>query len=141
MDEEKLDSAIARGHESTATSLRPVWWSALALATLSVGTFLLIAGMMRLFAAATAPIPTESKFRAENQLPAGAPALNVNLAAELQQVMAQQRAVLGELQWVDRSAGIARIPIDEAISIAAKNGLPKSFGNLPAEKDYSHEQQ
>lgn len=139
MEEKTRDTSLARGHESAATNLRPIWWSALALAALSIGTFLLIAGMMRLFAAFARPAGVEAKFPAENQLPASAPALNVDLAAEHRRVMAQQRAFLEEVQWVNPSAGIARIPIDEALSIVAEHGLPTNFGNSPAQKDNSHD--
>jgi hypothetical protein len=139
MEQPSPDNAIAHGHETAATNLRPVWWSAAALVALSIGTFILIAGMMRLFATSSTTATTETTLRSERELPAGAPALSVDLALELQRVMAQQRAVLSELDWVDQSAGIARIPIDEAISIVAKNGLPAKFGSPATKKDSSDE--
>ena len=37
----------------------------------------------------------------------------------------EEKAVLESYAWVDRSAGLARIPIDRAMEIAASKGLPK----------------
>jgi hypothetical protein len=134
VQDHSLDNAIAQGHEAPAPSLRPVWWSAFALVVLAVSTLLLIFGLMRLFAASLPPAPAASTFRAENELPAAAPRLGVNLAAELQHVLIQQRTILGQLAWVDRPAGIARIPIEDAIALAAKNGLPKNFATPPTQE-------
>lgn len=41
-----------------------------------------------------------------------------------QKLEAQQRLVLDQYGWVDRSAGIVRIPIDEAIRIKARELAP-----------------
>jgi hypothetical protein len=137
MEERNFDNVIAHGHEPSTTSLRAVWWSAFALAILSVGTFFLIWGLMVLLADVPRPPTEEAMFRADSQrLPAGAPALNVNLSAELKRTRAEQRAFLDSLQWIDQPAGIARIPIAEAMAIVAKDGLPKSF---PAESPATQE--
>jgi hypothetical protein len=142
MEERNFDNVIAHGHEPPTTSLRAVWWSAFALAILSVGTFFLIWGLMVLLADVPRPPTEEAMFRAESQrLPAGAPPLDVNLSAELKRTRAEQREFLDSLQWVDQQAGIARIPIAEAMAIVAKNGLPKSFPAQTAatEENTSHD--
>jgi hypothetical protein len=40
----------------------------------------------------------------------------------------QEDDLLNNYRWVDRNAGIVRIPIDEAIKITARRGLPSQQG-------------
>ena len=139
MDDALLKTSLARGHESAETDLRPVWLSGLGLVVLIIATIAIVAGMMRFFAAESGVGLGPAKGRAAEELPAGTPALDVNQSAELKRLLEQQREMLTQLQWVDRSTGIARIPIDEAISIIAERGLPTSFGGQSAEESHSHE--
>jgi hypothetical protein len=53
-----------------------------------------------------------------------APPLSANGAVE-------RRAPLSEYGWVDRDAGIVRIPIDRAIDLLAERGLPARDGADP----------
>ncbi|TPM26568.1 hypothetical protein [Mesorhizobium sp. B2-3-5] len=52
------------------------------------------------------------------------PALQPAPESDLAGFRAQEDRELQELGWVDRAAGIARIPIDEAMSALASHGLP-----------------
>jgi hypothetical protein len=38
-----------------------------------------------------------------------------------------------KLEWIDKNAGIAQIPVEDAMKIVAEKGLP-SFSAPPAEK-------
>ena len=44
----------------------------------------------------------------------------------------QQRAKLSDYQWVDRKAGIVRIPLDRALQIIARQGGPMTPHGAPS---------
>jgi hypothetical protein len=50
-----------------------------------------------------------------------------------QRLEREQRAHLEGYAWVDQPRGVARIPLDRAMEITARNGLP-DFGPIPASK-------
>lgn len=63
----------------------------------------------------------------------GAPGHQISPQEELLQTRAEAEATLGSYGWVDERTGIARIPIDEAMKLLAKRGLP-SMGMGPRTK-------
>ena len=52
------------------------------------------------------------------------PRLQVTEQADLKQTRKAEDAILTSYGWVDRPAGIVRIPIDRAIELLAQRGLP-----------------
>jgi hypothetical protein len=52
------------------------------------------------------------------------PRLQVDAPNELRQMRQAEEAVLNSYGWVDKSAGIVRIPVDRAMEILSKKGLP-----------------
>lgn len=58
--------------------------------------------------------------------PKDVPLLQTNFSAktDIAKVMEREQQAINSYAWVNRQAGIARIPIDRAIDIAAKDGLP-----------------
>jgi hypothetical protein len=50
--------------------------------------------------------------------------LPVDAQKELRQLRGAEDAMLNSYGWVDKDAGIARIPVDRAMEILAKKGLP-----------------
>ena len=63
------------------------------------------------------------------------PRLQVAPREDLRQFRSEEDAVLNGYTWVNRDAGIVRIPIDEAIKLTLQNGLPvranPTGGNQP----------
>jgi hypothetical protein len=112
------------GHETTGMSVRGVVASAAGL----VGLILAVMGLMGLL----------SSFLTRGEPPAavanGGPPRSLPLASEpplpaqpkhdLREVRAAEDRVLNSYGWVDREAGIARIPISRAMEILADEGLP-----------------
>lgn len=52
------------------------------------------------------------------------PRLEPEPTEELRELRAAEDSLLGSYGWVDRKAGIARIPIDRSIELTAERGLP-----------------
>jgi hypothetical protein len=59
----------------------------------------------------------------EDRLPP-APRLQDNPQQELQELRAQQKALLEGYAWVNKETGIVRIPIEDAMKIVVARGLP-----------------
>jgi hypothetical protein len=53
-----------------------------------------------------------------------APRLQENPQREMRELRARQEALLNGYGWVNRDAGVARIPIEEAMRIVVQRGLP-----------------
>lgn len=53
-----------------------------------------------------------------------APRLQSNPAEEMQELRVSEDAVLGSYGWVNREAGIVRIPIERAMELTIQRGLP-----------------
>jgi hypothetical protein len=56
--------------------------------------------------------------------PTPEPRLRVDAPKDLQEMRAAEDAVLSSYAWIDRKAGIVRIPVDRAVELLAKRGLP-----------------
>ena len=54
----------------------------------------------------------------------GAPLLEVDERGQLSTFVLDQEKQLHSYGWVDEKTGVARIPIDEAMELIAKQGLP-----------------
>jgi hypothetical protein len=59
----------------------------------------------------------------ENRLPPE-PRLQTNPRQDLQDLRAQEDQLLNGYSWVDRNAGVVRIPIGEAMKLTIERGLP-----------------
>ena len=56
------------------------------------------------------------------------PRLQVAPREDLRELRAREDSMLGSYGWVDRNAGIVRIPIDEAMRLTLQRGLPTRQG-------------
>ncbi len=65
-----------------------------------------------------------------NQIPPP-PRLEQRPYVDMRVLRAQEDAILGTYGWVDRNAGVVRIPIDRAIDLVAQRGLPARTGSGP----------
>ncbi|HEV3163034.1 MAG TPA: hypothetical protein VGZ22_03255 [Isosphaeraceae bacterium] len=65
---------------------------------------------------------------------ASEPRLQVDPAAELTKKRTKEDVVLNSYGWVDRKRGIVRIPIDNAIELRLKQGMP-ARSSISQEKD------
>ena len=64
----------------------------------------------------------------QNRMPPE-PRLQTNPKEDLRALQARDEALLKSYGWTDKDAGIARIPIEEAMRLTVQRGLPKREEN------------
>ncbi|MBZ9671903.1 hypothetical protein [Mesorhizobium sp. ES1-3] len=104
---------------------RDVWPRALLLFGVALLVFLALAALALKLIFDTAPY--RPLVNTEKASQAG-PALQHLPGADLAAFRKQEEEELGKLAWVDRGAGIARIPIEDAMKLVAAQGLPDWAG-------------
>jgi hypothetical protein len=120
------------GHEPIDIKLRGFAAFLVAFAILAVVVHFVLDAMMSRFSRDAERIERarpELLNDEEGQFPS--PKNQVAPRADLVQLRERERAVLTSYDWVDKKAGIARIPIDRAISILVERGLPKGRTSPP----------
>ena len=117
-----------RGHEVRDVQVRPIATFAIGLVMLTGVVLLLMGWLFNHFAARQAkldvpPSPVGVAWEGPPE-----PRLEVALDQVLQEVRADESALLHSYSWVDRQAGIVRIPIDHAMTLLLERGLPARTG-------------
>ena len=116
------------GHEHTDVNIRPIVIAGLGLAAVLVVIGALMLGMFDLFAAHEARVspPPNPLAAAEGPRLPPEPRLQVHPVKDLRELREAEATLLEHYGWVDKNAGVVRIPIDRAIDLlAAKTGAPK----------------
>ena len=116
------------GHEHTDVNIRPIVIAGLGLAAVLVVIGALMLGMFDLFAAHEARVspPPNPLAAAEGPRLPPEPRLQVQPVKDLRELREAETTLLEHYGWVDKNAGVVRIPIDRAIDLlAAKTGAPK----------------
>lgn len=108
--------------EARHPETRDVWPTALLLFAGGLVVFLIVAlGVLYLLFRPQALWPRQGAEWADNR---ASPALSTSPHEDLAAVRGHEDAELAELAWIDREKGIARIPIEDAMQLIARNGLP-----------------
>lgn len=119
------------GHETSDLEPRIVALFACGLAVVLVtvlgATYWIFSAAQLRYAKLQAPVSP----LAHTREPIPEPRLQVSGAEELRKLRAAEDAALNSYGWIDEEAGIVRIPIDRAIEVLAKKGLPaRAPGNI-----------
>jgi hypothetical protein len=119
------EESLALGYEVRDINIRNVVWLSLALAGVVIGVFIVI-GLLYSFlnnsqAAQSAPPPP--LLEEAQGLPPG-PLLQRDPQQDMQEMATEQDDFLNNYGWVDKEAGVVRIPIERAIELTLERGLP-----------------
>ena len=106
-------------HERSDADIRSLVGFGAGILVLIVVALIAMGTLFRYLAAQPKTGPGPSPMAGARELPP-APRLQVTPGAELERVRAAEDAVLGGYAWVDRKAGIVRIPIDRAMDLVAE---------------------
>jgi hypothetical protein len=115
--------AIERGHEPDAANARLIMLSGGGLVLLMAFVLLLVVGTLYLLARHEHSGSGQSLV-APSLSTATDPPLSADQPRQLHELHQIERQQLNNYEWIDRQAGIARIPIDRAMKILAEKGLP-----------------
>jgi hypothetical protein len=109
------------GHEHTDVSTRPVIIAAIGLTVLIVVAAALMLGLYDVFAAREARLspPANPLAAAEGPRLPPQPRLQVHPVKDLRELREAEAAILDHYGWVDKSAGMVRIPVQRAIDLLA----------------------
>ena len=114
------------GHEERDVTLPPIVLGLLGLAVLGIVSAVLMYGFFHLLGTHVAQQgtpPSELAQRYGRQEPP-APRLQPDPVQDLTDMRAEEHALLNSYAWVDRSAGVVRLPIQRAMELLVQRGLP-----------------
>ena len=131
MDNPHNTVPAAQGFETRDANVGGVFTFLVVLAIVIIVAGLVCWGMFHYFSANEMNQPaTESPFSGERQLPLG-PRLQVEPREDWLKFREEQQKSLETFEWVNRSAGTARVPIEDAMQLLVKKGVPVQ-GQSPA---------
>ena len=124
------------GHESSEIRIRTIVIFAAALVAISAGAMIVLAGLMRSFSADEKREGTSAaEIAADRPGDFPGPRLQHHTTFDMEEYRAREDAALKSYGWADRKAGIAQIPLEEAMKIIAHKGLPKVKAPEPTKPD------
>ncbi len=118
--------SLAVGHEERDVHALPIALSVLGLTAVIVAAMAAMYLLFNVFAAEQArksnvPSPLAAEYGLKEP---PEPRLQKDPLLDLQQMRARDAERLSTYAWVDRDAGVVRIPIERAIELLAARGLP-----------------
>jgi hypothetical protein len=121
-------------YEKVDVNPRSITRAAVVLAGMTVVAALAAAGVFRLLAAHERRLdpPPAPMARHDPDRRPPAPRLQDRPLADVEALHAEEEAVLGGYGWVDQGAGVARVPIEEALKMyAARAAARPATGDAP----------
>lgn len=118
--------ARAPGFEAKDVPPRPVIYLGLGLFAGIIASGALVAGLLTLIAHEH-PAPHATALETEQVTPPE-PRLEIDPSADRAKLDAEAESRLHGLEWADKAAGRARIPIDEAMRLTAQQGWADPAG-------------
>ena len=125
-------SSESTAYETRDIKVRPLVQFTVGLTIVAAVTYLVVFGLLRMWTAGAdrrdAQLQPATTVAApakpgEERLPPE-PRIQANPAADLKTLRDQEEAILTTYGWVDRQAGVARVPIDVAMQRVLEQGLP-----------------
>jgi hypothetical protein len=117
---------LQTGHEKTTIEVGPLLISAVVLAAVIVVCQFVLLWWMRDMR--TEEVENKALHPGRQEIPVEdfpQPRLQKRPPVELSEINREERIRTSSYGWVDKKAGIARIPVDRAIEILAQKGLPR----------------
>ena len=120
-------------HETTDVDIRAIFVFGAALVVSAVIISFVVWLLFKYFQAREARRVTPEYPLAATQEPRQPPEprLQTNPREDLQQFRAEEEQLLTKYGWVDRNAGVVRIPVEEAMKLTVQRGLPARPASEP----------
>ena len=120
-------------HETSDVNIRAILGFGVGLVVVAIGIHFIVWLLFQYFASREAHrVPPEYPLAASQgeRLPPE-PRLQIAPREDLRELRASEAELLTSYGWVDRNAGIVRIPISEAMRLTLERGLPTRTGQKP----------
>jgi len=129
-------SEPVRGHEERDANIRVILWFSAGLIATILAVLLLMKWAFHAFTPPESEAASMLSARGVINQPPPEPRLQVNAPEDLKRMREEEDALLNSYGWVDRQNGIVRIPIDRAIDLVARRGLPprSKMTSIPSDK-------
>jgi hypothetical protein len=113
-------------HETTDVNFRAILAFGAGMIVVAVGIYFLVWLLFGYFTSREAQrVPPEYPLAAsQGERVPPEPRLQTSPREDLRDLRASEEALLDSYGWVDKNAGVLRIPIDEAIRLTLRRGLP-----------------
>jgi hypothetical protein len=112
------------GHETRDPAIRPIVLTGAGLALTLVMVGFVVYGIFQYLATHPATsLPSNPMAVFDSQIPP-APRIEAHPAIQIQELRAQEAQTLSTYGWVDKKAGVVRIPIDRAMELQLQRGFP-----------------
>ncbi|MGH9681402.1 MAG: hypothetical protein ACRD4Y_15755, partial [Candidatus Acidiferrales bacterium] len=133
MDKPQESAPAAHGgYETRDANVKGVYTFLVILGVTLVGTAIVCWGMFRIFSSYYGVAePASAPFVDSRQVPMS-PQLQVNPRQDLLRYREEQERSLEGLSWVNQSSGTVQIPIEQAMDLLVKKGLPVQGEAPPA---------
>ncbi len=112
------------GYEKSDAHIKPVVIFAVVLFVGTAATIVAMTWLFNAFEAMDAPKPGQVHPLAQPAELPPAPRLQPNPGVELREYQAQTNDALTTYSWLDKQAGVVRLPIERALQLTAERGLP-----------------
>ena len=133
MADEPPQKQDATGHETRDINARAVAWFGLGLVITFLLIFLMARWLLGIFGAQHSVGTAVSQISGQ-RMPPPQPRLQTNSTGDMARFREWENGILTNYSWMDRPAGVVRIPIERAMDIIAERGLPAqpfSSGKTP----------
>lgn len=112
------------GYERRDANVKALFIFAVLMATIIIATLFAMKYMFRLVSDVEPLGPPAAPYAANARVVPPAPQLQVKPHADLKDYCKDQENQIDSYGWVDKQAGIVHIPIEQAMDIVLKEGLP-----------------
>ena len=119
-----MDTNPRTGHEIRDANVGPIVLTGLGLILVIAIVALLIQGILTYLSEHRPSTTRVNPMAAEDSQIPPTPRIEEHPAIEIQQLHAQEDGILSTYGWIDKKAGLVRIPIDRAIELQLERGFP-----------------
>jgi hypothetical protein len=120
-------------HEASDVNIRAILGFGVGLIVVGIGASFMVWLLFQYFASREAKrVPPEYPLAvSQGERMPPEPRLQTAPREDLRELRASEDELLSSYGWVDRNAGIVRIPINEAMRLTLERGLPTRTGQKP----------
>ncbi len=113
-----------KNYEESDAQFRGIFWSGVGLFAIIGFSFLLIIGLFNFLESWHGKSSKPISPLAELQQPPSGPRLQVDPELDLEQFKVIEDSLVNSYGWVQKEAGVVRIPLDEAMKLMLQRGFP-----------------